>query len=160
MQCQLVYMRDEEKRKVDERYAHDNEITSFSDGYPLLIIGQASLNDLNNRLHEPVPMNRFRPNIVFTGGQPFDEDRMQHIRINAIDLYGVELCARCVVTTIDQTTGTKAKEPLKTLAGYRVSNNKIYFGQNIIFKQTGLISKGDAIEMIASKPPVVFNEPT
>ena len=160
MQCQLVYMLDEERRKVDERYAHDNEITSFSDGYPLLIIGQASLDDLNNRLNERVPMNRFRPNIVFTGGQPFDEDTMEHIRINAIDLYGVKLCARCVVTTIDQTNATKAKEPLKTLAVYRMVNNKIYFGQNIIFKQTGVISKGDAIEMIASKRPMVFNKPT
>lgn len=160
MQCRLVYMRDEEKRKVDERYAHDNEITSFSDGYPLLIIGQASLDDLNNRLNEPIPMNRFRPNVVFTGGHPFDEDMMEHIRINEIDLYGVKLCARCVVTTVNQTTATKAKEPLKTLAGYRMVNNKIYFGQNIIFKQTGIISNGDAIEMISSKPPMVFNKPT
>jgi len=160
MQCQLVYMRDEEKRKVDEHYAHNNEITSFSDGYPLLIIGQASLDDLNNRLNEPIPMNRFRPNVVFTGGHPFDEDMMEHIRINEIDLYGVKLCARCVVTTVNQTTATKAKEPLKTLAGYRMVNNKIYFGQNIIFKQTGIISNGDAIEMVSSKPPMVFNKPT
>jgi len=159
MQCQLVYMPEEERRKVDERYAHQNEITSFSDGYPLLIIGQASLDDLNSRLEEPVPMNRFRPNIVFTGGQPFDEDKMEHIMINAIDLYGVKLCARCLVTTINQTNGTKAKEPLKTLAGYRMANNKIYFGQNVLFKQTGLISKGDVMEMLSSKPAMIFNEP-
>lgn len=157
MQCQLVYMPDEEKRKVDDRYARNNEITSFSDGYPLLIIGQASLDDLNIRLSEPVPMNRFRPNIVFTGGQPFDEDKMEHIRINGIDLYGVKLCARCVVTTINQTDGTKAKEPLKTLAGYRMADKKIYFGQNMLFKQTGLISIGDTIAMVSSKPSI-FNE--
>jgi len=158
MQCRLVYMPDEAIRKVDKRYAIDNEITNFSDDYPLMIIGQASLDDLNNRLDKPIPMNRFRPNIVFTGGEAFDEDLMAHIRINKIDLFGVKLCARCVITTIDQTNATKAKEPLKTLAGYRMANNNIYFGQNILYKQTGVIATGDSIEMITSKPPVVFNE--
>jgi uncharacterized protein YcbX len=158
MQCRLVYMPDGERRKVDNRYAHDGEITSFSDGYPLLIIGQASLDDLNNRLEIPLPINRFRPNIVFTGGQPYDEDTMEHIRVNEIDMYGVKLCARCVVTTIDQTNATKAREPLKTLAGYRMANNKIYFGQNILHSQTGVLKSGDMIEIISSKPHAVFNE--
>lgn len=66
--CRLVYMPDSSHRRVDERYANNKEITSFSDGYPLLMIGQASLDDLNSRLASPLPMNRFRPNIVFTGG--------------------------------------------------------------------------------------------
>lgn len=157
MQCRLVYMPDHEKRKVDERYARQNELTNFSDGYPLLIIGQPSLDDLNSRLAQPLPMNRFRPNIVFTGGQPHDEDLMEHILINQIDLYGVKLCSRCVVTTINQTNAHTAKEPLKTLAGYRMLNNKIYFGQNMLFKQTGLLKVGDVIIIIKSKPPVLFN---
>lgn len=158
MQCQLVYMPENERRKVDEHYAHDNEITSFSDAYPLMMIGQASLDDLNNRLDEPLPMNRFRPSIVFTGGAPYDEDQMEQIRINGIDLYGVKLCARCVVPTIDQTTATKAKEPSKTLATYRMANNKIYFGQNMIHKKTGVISTGDGIERISSKQAMEFDE--
>jgi hypothetical protein len=158
MQCRLVYMPDGERRKVDNRYAHAGEITSFSDGYPLLIIGQASLDDLNNRLEIPLPINRFRPNIVFTGGQPYDEDTMEHIRVNEIDMYGVKLCARCVVTTIDQTNATKAREPLKTLAGYRMANNKIYFGQNILHSQAGVLKRGDAIEIVSSKPHAVFDE--
>jgi uncharacterized protein YcbX len=152
MSCRLVYMPDAEKRKVDGRYAANNEITAFSDGYPLMMIGQASLDDLNSRLEESLPMNRFRPNIVFTGGNPFDEDLMEHIKVNGIDLYGVKLCARCVMTTINQDSGLKSKEPLKTLTGYRNKQNKIYFGQNILFKQTGCIRQGDTINIIKIKP--------
>ena len=153
--CRLVYMPDAEKRKVDERYAVNNEITSFSDGYPLLIIGQASLDDLNSRLSEPLPVNRFRPNIVFTGGDPYDEDTMEHVVVNGIDLYGVKLCARCAMTTIDQNNAIRSKEPLKTLAGYRMANNNVYFGQNILFKQTGNIKIGDTIAVIKAKPSIL-----
>ncbi len=155
MPCRLVYMPDAEKRKVDERYAQNNEITSFSDGYPLLMIGQASLDDLNSRLSEPLPMNRFRPNIVFTGGGPYDEDIMEHIVVNEIDLYGVKLCSRCTVTTIDQVNALKTKEPLKTFAQYRTMDNKVYFGQNILFKQKGTMQAGDAIRVIKTKPRVL-----
>lgn len=158
MDCKLVYMPDTEKRRVEEQYAQDSEITAFSDGYPLMIIGQASLDELNSRLQEPLPMDRFRPNIVFTGGNPFDEDTMEHLLINDINLYGVKLSARCVLTTINQTNGHKGKEPLKTLAAYRQKNNKIYFGQNLLFKQTGKIKAGNAIKVIKSKERVLFNE--
>lgn len=158
MPCRLVYMPENEKRKVDARYATGEDITSFSDGYPLLMIGQASLDDLNSRLLEPLPMDRFRPNIVFTGGQPYDEDTMRHVRVNEIDLYGVKLCARCTITTINQTNGIKAKEPLLTLAGYRMKNNKIYFGQNVLLQQTGYLKTGDAIEVIQMKQGFFLNE--
>ena len=153
--CRLVYMPDTEKRKVDEHYAQHNEITGFSDGYPLLMIGQASLDDLNSRLAEPLPMNRFRPNIVFTGGGPYDEDIMEHIVVNEIDLYGVKLCSRCTVTTIDQVNALKTKEPLKTFAQYRSMDSKVYFGQNILFKQKGTIQVGDAIRVIKTKPRIL-----
>ena len=158
MPCRLVYMPENEKRKVDARYATGENITSFSDGYPLLMIGQASLDDLNSRLLEPLPMDRFRPNIVFTGGQPYDEDAMSHVRVNEIDLYGVKLCARCTIITINQTNGIKAKEPLLTLAGYRMKNNKIYFGQNVLLQQTGYLKTGDAIEVIQMKQGFFLNE--
>lgn len=156
MPCRLVYMPELERRKVDVKYAIDNDITSFSDGYPLLMIGQASLDDLNSRLEQILPINRFRPNIVFTGGLPYAEDTMEHLVINGIDLFGVKLCARCVLTTIDQSTAHATKEPLKTLAGYRMANNKIYFGQNMLLKQTGWIKVGDTMEVISSKPSVEF----
>jgi uncharacterized protein YcbX len=145
MACKLVYMPDSTQRRVDGRYAFNKEITSFSDGYPLLLIGQSSLDDLNNRLQLPLPMDRFRPNIVFTGGDPFLEDSMKQFEINGVRFFGVKLCARCVITTIDQQTAEKAKEPLKTLSTYRSKNNKIYFGQNLLFHGNGTISIGDAI---------------
>ena len=147
VKCKLMYMPDSTKRRVDTRYASHKEITSFSDGYPFLLIGQASLDDLNNRLEEPLPMNRFRPSIVAQGSAPFEEDEWAHFRINQIDFYGVKLCSRCVITTINQDEATKGKEPLHTLATYRMFQNKIYFGQNLLQRGEGVISIGDAIEV-------------
>lgn len=145
IKCRLVYMPDDIRRIVDQRYAPGDNITSFSDGYPLLLIGQASLDDLNSRLDTPIPMNRFRPNIVFAGGKPFDEDVMNDIRIGNVSLHGVKPCARCPVPAIDQETGERGKEPLKTLAKYRAKNNKIYFGQNLVHGGCGILSVGDTI---------------
>ncbi len=151
MQCRLVYMPDATNRRVDKAYASYDEITSFSDAYPISLIGQLSLDDLNTRLQEPVPINRFRPNIVFTGGEPFEEDTMEEFSINDIKFSGVKLCARCVVTTINQDDGEKGNEPLKTLATYRMRNNKIYFGHNLLHKGSGVISVGDELEIIKTK---------
>jgi uncharacterized protein YcbX len=148
--CRLVHMPDATRRRVDGRYALDKEITSFSDGYPMLLIGQASLDDLNSRLPTPVPMDRFRPNIVFTGGEPYQEDVMKQFSIAGIHFMGVKLCARCVITTINQQTAQQAKEPLKTLSTYRAKNNKIYFGQNLLFQGSGTITVGDSIELPAT----------
>ena len=150
LKCRLVYMPDETRRIVDQRYAPENAVTSFSDAYPFLIIGQASLDDLNNQLAEPLPMNRFRPNIVFTGGGPYDEDLYNHFKICGIDFYGVKLCARCVMTTIEQETAKKGKEPLKKLASYRFKNNKILFGQNLIHQGDGEIAVGDALVVLTN----------
>ncbi len=141
-------MPDSTERKVDPKYALQDDITNFSDGYPILIIGQASLDDLNSRLADPLPINRFRPNIVFTGGTPYEEDGMEHFKINDLDFYGVKPSARCVVTTMNQETGIAGKEPLKTLATYRSKNNKVYFGQNVLMKGKGKINVGDPIEII------------
>jgi len=143
--CQLVYMPDSSLRQVDRTYAPEGSITGFTDGYPILVISQASLDDLNSRLPEPVPMNRFRPNIVPSGGEAFVEDRMGRFTINGIRFDGVKPCARCVMTTIDQATGEPGKEPLKTLAAYRSRNNKVLFGQNVIARGTGLVRVGDGI---------------
>jgi uncharacterized protein YcbX len=148
MKCRLVYMPNNTRRIVDQRYAPENMITSFSDAYPFMIIGQASLDDLNSRLDEPLPMDRFRPNMVFTGGAPFEEDLMEHVTINHIDFYGVKLCARCPIPTINQEDGSKGKEPLKMLAKYRQKNNKVYFGQNLVHKGDGVINTGDTLEIL------------
>jgi len=146
--CRLVYMPDDSLRPTDPRYTTEGTITSFSDAYPILMIGQASLDDLNGRMAEPLPMDRFRPNVVFTGGEPFSEDTMKHISINGIDMYGVKLCARCVMTTVDQQSAKKGKEPLKTLARYRLKNNKIYFGQNLVQNGTGVLNVGDELQVL------------
>ena len=145
LDCRLVYMPDSSKRRVDARYASKGEITSLSDGYPFLIIGQSSLDDINARLQESLSINRFRPNIVFTGGEPFQEDMMEHFSIDGVEFFGVKRCARCVITTINQDNCIKSKEPLKTLSTYRESNNKIYFGQNLLHKGEGKITLGDQI---------------
>jgi uncharacterized protein YcbX len=144
--CKLVYMPDYSQRLVEAKYASDGEITSLSDGYPLLIIGQSSLDDLNERLQEKLLMDRFRPNIVFTGGTPYQEDDLKHFRIGSINLFGVKPCARCPITTTNQQTAERSKEPLKTLATYRQRNNNVYFGQNVLYKGNGEIAIGDEIE--------------
>ncbi len=147
--CRAVYMPNSVERKLDPAYAlSDDNISSFADAYPILLIGQASLDDLNGRLTEPISMDRFRPNIVFSGAKAFAEDEMKHFTINKMDFYGVKLCSRCMITCTNQQTAEVGKEPLKTLATYRNFNNKIMFGQNIIPAATGVISVGD--EMISA----------
>jgi uncharacterized protein YcbX len=143
--CRLVYMPVSTLRQVDQEYARVGQVTSFADAFPFLLIGQASLDELNTRLKEAVPVDRFRPNIVFTGGEPFQEDQMQYLTINGINFFGVKPCARCPVITIDQESGISGKEPLKTLAAYRKKNNKVYFGQNLIHEGEGTIGIGDRI---------------
>ncbi|WP_425636101.1 MOSC domain-containing protein [Algoriphagus yeomjeoni] len=141
----LVKMPNSTERKVDSRYAVNGESVSFADGMPYLIIGQKSLEDLNSKLDEMVPMNRFRPNIVFTGGEAFEEDSWKKIRIGQVDFQVIKPCARCVMITVEQNTGVKGVEPLKTLATYRKVGNKIFFGQNMVALSNGTIKVGDKL---------------
>ncbi len=142
--CKLVYMSKEAKRKVDEKYAA-NKTVGFADGFPFMIIGEESLNDLNSKLKNPVPMIRFRPNIVFSGGEPFDEDGWKSISIGDVQFKVVKPCSRCVITTINPDTAEKGKEPLNTLSKYRKVNGKVNFGMNAVAEKTGVISVGDEI---------------
>jgi uncharacterized protein YcbX len=154
--CTLVYMPDDCRRLVDPGYA-DNKITSLSDAYPSLMISQATFDDLSKRVGMPIQANRFRPNIVFSGGHPFIEDEMARFTINGIRFYGVKLCARCPIPGIDQQTGVSGKEPLKTLATYRRRANNIYVGQNLVHDGEGIISVGDEIKVVAMKPAAKFD---
>ncbi len=129
----LVFMPDTSRRPADGRYAPKGYHVSFADGFPFLIIGQASLEDLNSRLAQPLPMNRFRPNFVFTGGQPFEEDTWGQFAIGGQQFRGVKPCGRCIIPTTDQETATRTAEPLKTLATFRMKGNKILFGQNLVW---------------------------
>jgi uncharacterized protein YcbX len=145
MKCKLVFFPEANTRDVDQDYAKNGEQVSLADGYPFLIIGQASLDDLNKRLKTPVPMNRFRPNFIFTGGLPFEEDGWKNFRIGTNQFIGVKPCGRCALTTVDQQTGIKGLEPLATLATYRKHGSKIYFGQNLLAIDYDELQEGDEI---------------
>lgn len=151
--CRLVYMPEASQRIVDPegKYVTETCITSFSDAYPFLMIGQSSLDELNSRLELPVPMDRFRPNIVFTGAGPYAEDTMARFTIGDIRFSGSKLCARCNVPTIDQDTAIASKEPTRTLAKYRRRNNNVYFGQNLVHTGQGTIAVGDTIHVLEVK---------
>ena len=129
----LVFMPDTTRRRADGRYAPPGHHVSFADGFPYLIIGQASLDALNQRLEQALPMNRFRPNFVFTGGEAFEEDTWAEFSIQDQPFMGVKPCARCSITTTNQDTAERAAEPLKTLSTFRQKGNRILFGQNVIW---------------------------
>lgn len=130
--CRLVYMPDSSHRQVDRKYASDGDITAFSDGYPLLLIGSQSLVDLNSRLDEAIGWDRFRPNLVINTAEAFAEDGWRNFTIGDAKFERVKPCSRCVVTTIDQASGVASKEPLRTLAKYRTRDKYVDFGQNVI----------------------------
>ncbi|MBP7375901.1 MAG: MOSC domain-containing protein [Pyrinomonadaceae bacterium] len=171
-ECQLVKMPDDSRRNVSELFNSGDDVVSFADGYPQLVIGEASLEDLNGRLRQagmlaaPVPMNRFRPNVVVAGSDPYAEDDWKRIRIGGAEFRSSKPCARCVMTTIDQAKGEfDGKDPLKTLATYRMAKDvmpervadlgltetAVLFGQNLIGESVGSsICVGDEIEVIDS----------
>jgi hypothetical protein len=132
----LVYLPDGEERTVEQPYGRPDDVVGFADAYPLLVGCLASLADLNARLigrgKEPVTMDRFRPNIVLSGGEPYDEERFPRVTIGSVAVRLPKRCARCSVTTVDPTTARTAKEPLATLAGYRTEENKVHFAMNAI----------------------------
>jgi uncharacterized protein len=142
----LVYMPDSVQRAADPRYAPAGQYVSYADGFPFLILGEATLADLNARLESPLPMDRFRPNLVFSGGQPYEEDAWADFKVGSLSFRGVKPCGRCAITTIDQDKGLRGVEPIRTLATYRMRENSIKFGQNAIFLGSGgQIKLGDAV---------------
>lgn len=153
--CRLVYMPNESRRIVDRAWVKEERIVGFADAFPLLIIGQGSLDELNLRLQKrgepPVPMQRFRPNIVVAETRAFEEDRWQHIRIGEINVDVVKPCARCAIPTVDIETAEAGKEPLRTLSTYRKEGSKVYFGQNAVHRQLGTIAVGDAVTVVTRK---------
>lgn len=161
-ECRLVTMTENTNRLVDPDYAvrPDRDTVSFADGYPFLLIGKSSLDDLNERLRQrsetdflPLPMNRFRPSFVVSSAEPFAEDQWKVIRIGETVFHVVKPCGRCVITTIDQATGeTNGDEPLKTLSAFRKQNGKVLFGQNLIAEKSGTTLRvGDDVEVLEFK---------
>ncbi len=153
MSVRLVYMPENSRREVDKKYAiTGNEITSFSDAYPFLVIGQSSLDDLNSRLKESVKMNRFRPNLVFKGGKAYEEEDWYEVQIGKATFWGVKPCARCIMTTVDPASGEKSgKDPLFTLSTYRKAGKRVLFGQNLLVSVLEKIHVGDVINVKSIK---------
>lgn len=153
--CRLVFMPEESRRTINPFYAvrKFKDTVSFADGYPFLLIGENSLFDLNEKLEKPLPMDRFRPNFVIKNSEAFAEDNWKKIRIGDTVFHVVKPCARCVMTTIEQSKGEKdGQEPLRTLSKYRAKNGKVLFGQNLIAENPGGVLKiGDWVEVLETK---------
>lgn len=156
MRLRLMYMHDSSIRQADQRYAiNEDDHVSFADGYPILIISEASMDQLNEKTGLKQTVNRFRANIIISGVAPHEEDALRHIKIGDQELYGVKPCARCIMTTIDPETAEGGKEPLKTLSTYRKIDNKILFGENFIPTNELTISVGDGVDVLERKETVI-----
>ena len=129
----LVQYDEQKPRIADPDYSQNGDIVSFADGFPLLVIAQASLDDLNRRLSSPVAMTNFRPNIVVDGCDAYAEDHWKQIKVGEVVFDAVKQCSRCVLTTVNPNTGEKRqdKEPLKTLSEYRRAPGGVYFGNEL-----------------------------
>ena len=143
--CSLVYMPPTTVRPADPFYAPAGIRVSFADAFPFLLISEESLADLNARLAQPLPMNRFRPNLVIAGGEPYLEDRLRDFRIGGLRLRVVKPCDRCMVTTTDQATTERGREPLRTLATYRRVDGQVLFGQTVVHFGPGRLRVGDPV---------------
>lgn len=148
VRCRLVYLPHESVRPVDPVYGRPGDQVGLADGFPFLLISEASLADLNARLEQPLPMNRFRPNLVVRGCEPFAEDGWSLVRIGPVTFRVVKPCSRCTITTVDQRTAARGKEPLRTLARFRKVGTKVLFGQNLVHDATGTLRKGDPVEIL------------
>ena len=157
--CQLLFFGADSQRFVKNK----NSQVGFADGYPLLLISQASLDNLNNR-YKPetknISMAQFRPNIVVNNCEAFAEDTWQHIRIGEVEFEITKPCTRCVFTTVNPETGEKnpQQEPLKTLKDFRqLANGDILFGQNVVALNQGQIKQGDQVEIIKRQTAPIFS---
>ncbi|MFJ6893416.1 MOSC domain-containing protein [Streptomyces hokutonensis] len=153
----LVHMDDPaERRPVDPEYGLPGETVGFADGYPLLLTSEASLDALNSLIAQgdypaegPLPMNRFRPNAVVAGTAAWAEDDWSRVAIGEVAFRVAKMCGRCVVTTTDQATAERGKEPLRTLARHRRIGGRLIFGQNLVPLSTGTIRVGDRVRILA-----------
>lgn len=148
--CRLVQVPESRARQVDTGYAEPGEKVAFADGFPLLLIGQASLDDLSQRVGWSLEMLRFRPNLVIEGAEPYAEDSWKRIRIGEMEFKVAKGCSRCIVTTLDPLTGERSadREPLTTLKSYREQEGQVYFGQNLLPRGTGELQVGMAVEVL------------
>lgn len=160
----LVWLPDHWSRPTSAEWTPGGGNVGFADGFPILITNTASLADLNQRLSEPVPMNRFRPNIVIDASEPWAEDVWHIVRIGDTELELVKPCTRCVMTTTDQITGNRpGHEPLRTLQRMRKSAEPrvtgALFGWNAVPRRLGTIRVGDPAEVLSRREPWPIKAP-
>ena len=148
VRSKLVHMPDESVRPVDPVYGEPGNFVGLTDVFPFLLISEGSLATLNARLEHPLPVNRFRPNLVVGGCDPFAEDDWKMVRIGPITLRVAKPCARCAITTVDQRTAATGREPLRTLATFRREGKKILFGQYLVHNATGTLRADDAVKVL------------
>jgi len=158
MDVRLVYLDDPTRRATNPAYSRDGDVVSFADGYPLLLTSEESLALVNEWIAEgvhaaegPLPMTRFRPNVVVTGGPAFAEDNWRLLKIGDVTFRVAKQCGRCVFTTVDPLTAVKGKEPLATLASHRRWDGGMWFGVNLIPEEPrgGVIAVGDPVTILA-----------
>lgn len=148
----------EQSNRIRDKVGHN---VSFADGYPLLVISQPSLDELNRRSSEQHLMDQFRTNLVVSGTEAFVEDSWKRIRIGEVEFEAVKPCERCILTTVDTTTGhlRANKEPLNTLGKFRANEKGgVFFGQNLVAKNEGMIRVGDAIEVLEVKDKEIYHD--
>lgn len=148
--CRLVYVPLARARQVAPAYAEVGDKVAFADGFPLLLIGQASLDDLSARVGRPLEMLRFRPNLVVADSAPYAEDGWKRIRIGGLEFRVAKGCSRCIMTTLDPHTGERSadREPLSTLKRYRERDGEVYFGQNLIACGSGHLQLGMPVDVL------------
>jgi uncharacterized protein len=151
----LVYLDDPTRRRPNPAYSRDGDLVSFADGYPLLVTAESSLAELNEQIaagplaaEGPLPMRRFRPNVVVAGAEAWAEDGWRLVQIGGVTFRAVKGCDRCVLTTIDPDTAAKGKEPIATLARSRRWDGKVWFGVNLIPDTEGAIRIGDPVRIL------------
>lgn len=153
----LVYLDDPRRRPVDPDYAEPEEVVSLADGFPLLLAAEESLAQLNAWIAAgpraedgPLPMTRFRPNLVVRGADAFAEDRWRRVRVGEVVFRVVKPCDRCVLTRIDPDTAVRTREPLVSLARHRTIGGKTLFAMNLVPEAPyGVVRLGDPVEVLA-----------
>jgi hypothetical protein len=146
--ARLVRMAGDDARPLGSSSAQPGDRVSFADAFPFLLVSAASLEGLNRRLSVPVEMDRFRPNIVVEGCQEHAEDSWSRIRIGEVVFRIAKPCARCVVTAVDQESGERGREPLRTLSTYRSDDGQVLFGQNLVHEGRGVVRVGDPVSVL------------
>lgn len=144
----LCFMDDDTHRQVDTQYALQGDRTSFADGYPFLIISEASIEFLSEKVGRELSVERFRPNVVLTGCEAFAEDEWTKIAINGIEFDVVKPCARCSIPTLNLKTSEKEIDVMQMMLKHRRQGKAVMMGQNAIHRQHGVLQVGQAVEVL------------